>query len=508
MTPPPLLELVGLTKRFPGVTANDAVSFTVAAGEIHALLGENGAGKSTLVKMIYGVMHPDEGVMRLSGEPYAPDRPSAARACNVGMVFQHFSLFDGLSVAENIALGLSGGIPWKALRQRVIDVSADYGLRLDPDRLVGTLSVGERQRVEIVRCLLQEPRLLIMDEPTSVLTPQEAELLFAVLRRLASEGCSILYISHKLEEVRALCSRATILRAGKVVGSCDPRGESAGRLAEMMIGRPIAPPSRGETRLGPVRLEVSGLSLPGETQFGVNLRDIAFKVRGGEILGIAGVAGNGQTELMEALTGERVLATSDPIRIDDRPAGTSGPAQRRVLGMCSVPEERLGQGAVPDMPLWENTILTAGRRMSLRSRLGLIDGGKARAFADRIIADYGVRTLGSGHAARSLSGGNLQKFIAGREILQAPAVLIAAQPTWGVDAGAAASIHSLLLRLAEAGTAIVVISQDLDELMAIATRIAVIAGGRLTQARPVETLTPEAIGLSMGGSHPEALAHA
>jgi general nucleoside transport system ATP-binding protein len=508
MTASPLLELIGITKRFPGVTANDSVSLAVSHREIHALLGENGAGKSTLVKMIYGVMQPDEGVMRFDGAVYAPERPSVARAHHVGMVFQHFSLFDGLNVAENIALGLSGAMPRKKLRQRVIDVSADYGLRLDPDRLVGELSVGERQRVEIVRCLLQEPKLLIMDEPTSVLTPQEVELLFAVLRRLAAEGCSILYISHKLEEVRGLCSRATILRGGKVVASCDPRQESAGRLAELMIGRPLAPPARGEARPGPVRLEVNGLTLPGGAPFGVDLKDVSLKVRGGEILGIAGVAGNGQTELMEALTGERVLATSDPIRIDEHPVGTSGPSVRRGFGMCFVPEERLGQGAVPDMPLWENTLLTAGRRMSLRSRLGLINAGRAKTFAEKIIAEYGVRTPGSDHAARSLSGGNLQKFIAGREILQAPSVLIAAQPTWGVDAGAAASIHSLLLGLARAGTAIVVISQDLDELMAIATRIAVIAGGRLTEARPVETLTPEAIGLSMGGRHPEALAHA
>jgi ABC-type uncharacterized transport system ATPase subunit len=503
----PLLELHGVTKRFPGVVANDGVSFTVGAGETHALLGENGAGKSTLVKMIYGVMKPDEGEMRLGGTPYAPASPSAARAANVGMVFQHFSLFEALTVAENITLGLpAGAIPRKALRQRVIDVSGSYGLRLDPDRLVGTLSVGERQRVEIVRCLLQAPRLLIMDEPTSVLTPQEAEVLFATLRRLAAEGVAILYISHKLDEVRALCTRATILRAGKVVGSCDPRQETAGKLAEMMIGMPVTPPARGAVRAGPVRLELSGLSLPSETPFGVALRDVSLKVRSGEILGIAGVAGNGQAELMEALTGERRLATSDPIRIDDKPVGTSGPSARRALGLCSVPEERLGQGAVPDMPLWENTILTASRRMTLRSRLGLIDTAKAKAFADKIIADFGVRTPGSDHAARSLSGGNLQKFIAGREILQAPSVLIAAQPTWGVDAGAAAAIHKVLLSLAEAGTAIIVISQDLDELMAIATRIAVIAGGRLTEAKPAETLTPEAIGLSMGGAHPERVA--
>jgi ABC-type uncharacterized transport system ATPase subunit len=508
MTAHPLLELNGITKRFPGVTANDGVSLTVGAGEIHALLGENGAGKSTLVKIIYGVMQPDEGFMRLGGAVYAPERPSAARAAHVGMVFQHFSLFDGLSVADNIALGLSGGLGRKGLRKRVVDVSADYGLVLDPDRLVGTLSVGERQRVEIVRCLLQQPKLLIMDEPTSVLTPQECELLFAVLRRLAGEGCSILYISHKLEDVRALCSRATILRGGRVVADCDPRAESAGKLAEMMIGRPIAPPIRAAAAPGGVRLRVEGVSLRGEAPFGVDLHDIAMAVRGGEILGIAGVAGNGQAELMEALTGERRAPQADMIAIDGVGVGLGGPEVRRARGMCFIPEERLGQAAAPDMPLWENTLLTAASRMKLKSRLGLISGARARAFAQKIIAAYNVRTQGEDHAARSLSGGNLQKFIAGREILQAPSVLIAAQPTWGVDAGAAASIHSLLLGLAQAGTAIVVISQDLDELMAIATRIAVIAGGRLSEAEPAESLTPEAIGLRMGGRHPEMLAHA
>ena len=508
MTARPLLELCGITKRFPGVTANDAVSFTVDAGKIHALLGENGAGKSTLVKMIYGVMQPDAGFMRLGGAVYAPERPSAARASHVGMVFQHFSLFEALSVAENIALGLSGGIGRKALRQRVIDVSARYGLALDPDRLVGALSVGERQRVEIVRCLLQEPRLLIMDEPTSVLTPQECELLFATLRRLASEGCSILYISHKLEEVRALCSRATILRAGRIVADCDPHQESAGKLAEMMIGRPLSPPARGPVKPGRLRLQVRGLSQPSAEPFGVDLHDIAMEVRAGEILGIAGVAGNGQAELMEALTGERRMARADAIRVDGIVVGASGPAERRARGMCFIAEERLGQSAVPDMPLWENTLLTAAKRMKLKRKVGLVRSAKAKAFAEQIIAEYGVRTLGADHVARSLSGGNLQKFIAGREILQAPSVLIAAQPTWGVDAGAAASIHALLLALAQAGAAIVVISQDLDELMTIATRIAVIAGGRLTAPEPVETLTAQAIGLKMGGLHPEALAHA
>jgi general nucleoside transport system ATP-binding protein len=498
MSASPLLELIGITKRFPGVLANDAVTFSVGAKEIHALLGENGAGKSTLVKIIYGVLQPDEGAMRLAGELYAPAKPFDARAKGVGMVFQHFSLFEGLTVAENIALGISAKLAKGGLRERIIEVSSSYGLKLDPDRLVGTLSVGERQRVEIVRCLLQEPRLLIMDEPTSVLTPQEIEVLFATLRRLVSEGCSILYISHKLEEIRTLCDRATILRGGKVVGSCNPGQETARSLAEMMIGQTLVPPKREAHPIGKVRLKVQGLTLASEEHFGVNLEDVALEVKGGEILGIAGVAGNGQSELMEALIGEQLADTAGTIEVDGVPAGRKGPSARRALGMCFVPEERLGHGSVPEMSLWENGVLTAKTRMRL-ARGGLVGVSRAKEFATKVIADFGVRTAGVDNAARSLSGGNLQKFIVGREIVQAPSVLIAAQPTWGVDAGAAAAIHQLLLALSRSGTAIVIISQDLDELFAIATRIAVIANGHLTPTRPIEELTAEALGLSMGG---------
>jgi simple sugar transport system ATP-binding protein len=493
-----LLELQGITKRFPGVVANSDVTFSIGAKEIHALLGENGAGKSTLVKMIYGVMRPDEGVMRLDGEVYAPHKPSEARDKGVGMVFQHFSLFEGLTVAENIALGISAKLAKHGLSERIVTVSTAYGLKLDPGRRVGELSVGERQRVEIVRCLLQEPKLLIMDEPTSVLTPQEIEVLFATLRRLVSEGCSILYISHKLEEIRALCDRATILRGGKVVGRCDPRQETARGLAEMMIGATLVPPQREAGTIGPVRLKVGGLTLASDEQFGVDLEDVSLEVKGGEILGIAGVAGNGQSELMAALIGEQLAATPKAIEIDGVPVGGLGPTRRRALGMCFVPEERLGHGSVPDMSLWENAVLTANVRMKLGS-FGFIGVPSAKGFAGKVVADFGVRTPGVDSAARSLSGGNLQKYIMGREMLQAPSVLIAAQPTWGVDAGAAATIHKFLLSLAQAGTAILIVSQDLDELLAISTRIAVIAGGRLTPARPVDQLTVEQIGLDMGG---------
>jgi simple sugar transport system ATP-binding protein len=502
----PLLELQGITKRFPGALANDDVTLAVGGGEVHALLGENGAGKSTLVKIIYGVLRADAGVMHLNGAPYAPARPSEARAQGIGMVFQHFSLFEGLTVAENIALGSSARLARKGLGERIARVSSAYGLRLDPDRLVGTLSVGERQRVEVVRCLLQQPKLLIMDEPTSVLTPQEIEALFATLRRLASEGCSILYISHKLDEIRRLCDRATVLRAGRVVATCAPRQETARSLAEMMIGATLTPPRREGNGAGRVRLDVKGMTLASDEQFGVNLKDIGFEVGAGEILGIAGVAGNGQSELMGALIGERLAGSPGAIAIDGVPVGNSGPGDRRALGMCFVPEERLGHASVADMSLWENAALTAASRMGL-IRLGFLGTRKARDFAGKVIEGFGVRTAGVDSAARSLSGGNLQKFVIGRELLQAPSVLIAAQPTWGVDAGAAAAIHQVLLALAQAGTAVLLISQDLDELLAVAHRIAVIANGRLMPARPVGELSAHELGLSMGGHATEA-AHA
>lgn len=493
----PLLALAGITKRFPGTLANDAVDLTVKAGEIHALLGENGAGKSTLVKIIYGVLKPDAGVIRWKGEAVSIADPGAARRLGIGMVFQHFSLFEALTVTENIALGLSEAKDRVALRERVVEVSTRYGLPLDPDRAVHDLSVGERQRIEIVRCLLQNPRLLIMDEPTSVLTPQEAERLFETLRGLAAEGCAVLYISHKLEEIRALCHAATIMRLGKVVAHCDPHEESARRLAELMIGSSVTPPTAHRRNPGPVRLAVDGLSVASEQQFGTDLSDIRFQVRAGEILGIAGIAGNGQGELMAALSGE-VRTAAAAVRIDGTPAGALGPRERRALGACFVPEERNGHGAVGSMSLSENGFLSGHVRRML-ARIGLIDRPKTTGFAAEVISRFDVRTTGPQALARALSGGNLQKFVVGREVLQAPGLLVVAQPTWGVDAGAAAAIHQAILDLAEAGAAVVVISQDLDEILSLCDSIAVIAGGRLSPARSVAGVSVAEIGLLMEG---------
>ena len=498
MTDTPLLALQGISKSYPGVKANEDVSFRIGAGHIHALLGENGAGKSTLVKMIYGLVRPDAGTMSLSGAPFAPAAPREARARGVAMVFQHFSLFDALNVAENVALGKDHAPAPRALAGRIREVSAGYGLPLDPDRLVGDLSAGERQRVEIIRCLLQEPRLLIMDEPTSVLTPQEVEILFGTLRQLAAEGTSILYISHKLEEIRALCDEATVLRRGKVVGTADPRQATARELAEMMVGTTLTPPARAQPDLGEVALAVDHLTLPALSAFGTSLTDVTLQVRAGEVLGIGGVAGNGQDELLLALSGE-VRARPEAIQLGGKPVGAMGPNERRHAGLLTAPEERLGHAAAPDMSLTENAFLTGADRKRL-TRNGFVDWRETQIFAEDIIKTFDVRTPGPGVAARALSGGNLQKFVIGREILQNPFVIVVNQPTWGVDAAAAAFIRQALLDRAAAGAAVLVISQDIDEILEIADKFAALNGGRLSEPVPTEGLTVDRIGLMLGGA--------
>lgn len=502
---PELLSVQGITKAYPGVVANSDVSFSIREGEVHALLGENGAGKSTLVKMIFGLVKPDSGQMRLRGQDYAPQKPGQARASGVAMVFQHFSLFEALNVAENVALGMENPPPMRELAARIRAVSEEYGLPLDPGRMVGDLSAGERQRVEIVRCLLQDPKLLIMDEPTSVLTPQEVEILFKTLRQLSAEGTAILYISHKLEEIRTLCDAATILRRGKVVGTADPKASTARDLAEMMVGATLTPPERRAQPQGEVVLGVSDLSLPSPIPFGTSLKNIAFTVARGEVLGIAGVAGNGQDELLLALSGE-LKAPADRIRINGHPVGDMGPEARRRAGLVAAPEERLGHAAVPDMSLVENALLSGAVRKGL-TRRGFIDWGASEAFASQIVQEFDVRTPGTHVAARALSGGNLQKFVVGRELSQDPAVIVINQPTWGVDAAAAAAIRQAILNRAAGGAAVVVISQDLDELLEISDNFAALNEGRLSRPRPVEGLTIDEIGLMMGGAHGMEVAH-
>ncbi len=498
---PSLLQARGITKSFGVVTANSDVDLTVAEGEIHALLGENGAGKSTLVKILYGILEPNAGTILWRGSEVRLKAPADAQALGIGMVFQHFSLFEALTVAENIALALPRGNSAREVSRRVRTISQDYGLPLDPDRHVYSLSVGERQRIEIVRCLMQNPRLLIMDEPTAVLTPQEADRLFETLERLSGEGCAILYISHRLQEVKRICSTATILRRGSVVATCDPRRETAASLARMMVGNDVKEVKpAGEHPVGPVRLDVRDLSTAPDDPLGTALHGISFAVRGGEILGIAGVAGNGQEELFRALAGIVTADRPDAVAIDGNPVGHRGISARRRLGAAFSPEERIGEAAIARFALSDNVILS-GHATEGIARHGMIDRGRARAISDEVIRRFDVRIGAPDPLAGSLSGGNLQKFVVGREMLREPGVLVVSQPTWGVDAGAASAIRQAILDLAAAGSAVVVITQDLDELFQIADRIAAISHGRLSAVHPAVEMTMERIGLLMGGVH-------
>lgn len=497
-----LLEAINIVKKFGDFAANDDVTLKLKPGEIHALLGENGAGKSTLVKMMYGALQPTSGEFRWKGSSIHIASPAAARALGVGMVFQHFSLFEALSVAENIALALPKDVDFEELSARIETVSADYGLPLSPTALVADLSVGERQRIEIVRCLLQEPALLIMDEPTAVLTPQEAEQLFGTLERLAGEGCAVLYISHRLEEVKRLCHDATILRHGKVVANVDPQKETAASLARAMVGadvHAIAPRAAPET--GEPILRIKGLSLPADGPFGVALKNVSLKVHAGEVVAIAGIAGNGQSELFDALSGERLSPLPDNISVEGKSGGTLSISERREMGVAFVPEERLGHGAVPEFSLSENVLLTRHACDQDLARGGLVDRHRAMAISTGVIEACDVRKSGPDPEARALSGGNLQKFVVGRELDRKPKLMIINQPTWGVDAGAAALIRQELIDLAASGSAVLVISQDLDEIFEVADRIAVISRGELSEAFPASEMTLENIGLLMAGAH-------
>ena len=490
------LELTNISKTYPAGKANDRVNLRVKPGEIHAVLGENGAGKSTMMKMIYGAVRPDEGEIRWNGEPVVISNPQEARALGISMVFQHFSLFDTLSGAENVWLGLDKSQTLAEITRRITTVSREYGLDVDPLRPVHTLSVGERQRVEIVRALMTGPKLLILDEPTSVLTPQAVQTLFLTLRQLAQEGCSILYISHKLDEIRELCHNCTVLRGGKVTGECDPREENNASLSRLMIGSEPPPLQHKEVKAGDVVFAVNNLSLPKLDHFGMTLSNINFDVRAGEIVGVAGVSGNGQQELMAALSGEDCRATAASIRLFGKPIAQHPPRKRREAGLNFVPEERLGRGAVPTLSLAGNTLLT---RTEAIGKSGWIDTARVDELARHLIERFKVKAGGPGAAAKSLSGGNLQKFLVGREIDANPKLLIVSQPTWGVDVGAAALIRSELLKLRDAGCALLVVSEELDELFEISDRLIVIAQGKVSPSIAIADATVEQIGIWMSG---------
>ncbi|WP_332776016.1 ABC transporter ATP-binding protein [Polaromonas sp.] len=497
---PPRLQLANITKSYPAVVANSDVSLSVAPGVAHAILGENGAGKSTLMKIIYGSVKPDEGTVHFNGKPVHIRNPQEARALGISMVFQHFSLFDTLTVAENVWLGLEKSLSLPEVTQRITAKAGAYGLDIDPARPVHTLSVGEMQRVEIIRALLTDPKLLILDEPTSVLTPQAVEKLFVVLKQLVSEGCSILYISHKLHEIRELCTACTVLRGGVVTGVCNPQQETNASLSCLMIGAEPPELEHHQVRTGKTVLSVQALDLPREDQFGVDLEGISLEVRAGEVVGIAGVSGNGQKELLYALSGEDTRAAAPMIQVFDKKVGKFGPGRRRALGVHFVPEERLGRGAVPTLGLAHNLMLTRTNAIGQSRWLpGWINVKALETQAQDIIRRFNVKAGGPNSAARSLSGGNLQKFIVGREIDANPKLLIISQPTWGVDVGASAQIRGEILKLRDAGCAVLVVSEELDELFEISDRLHVIAKGRLSPSMNRAQATVTKIGEWMSG---------
>jgi general nucleoside transport system ATP-binding protein len=503
----PRLSLTGICKRYGSVVASDDIALAILPGEIHGVLGENGAGKSTLMKIIYGAVRPDAGTLAWDGQPVRFASPRAARALGISMVFQHFSLFDSLTVAENVLLGLPREVTYKHVVQRLARLADEYGLELDPERPLHSLSVGERQRVEIARALMTEPKLLILDEPTSVLTPQAVEKLFVTLRRLSGEGCSILYISHKLDEVRALCQRCTVLRAGRVTGTADPREHDNAGLARLMVGEEPPALQRVPSRLAQntqPALEVRSLTLASADPYGTALVDITLSVRPGEIVGVAGVSGNGQQELVLALSGEDTRARG-AIFLFGRDVGNTPPHARRRQGLRVVPEERLGRGAVPSLSLAKNMLLTRGEGVG---RLGLLREAELAQDTASLLRRSHVKAAGPAATARSLSGGNLQKFIVAREVEANPTVLIASQPTWGVDVGAAAQIRAGLLALRAAGCAVLLISEELDELFALSDRLFVIAQGRLSPSIPIEQATVQQVGIWMSGAFPPLVATA
>jgi ABC-type uncharacterized transport system ATPase subunit len=492
----PRLSLRNITKRYPGIVANDGISLDIMPGEVLAVLGENGAGKSTLMKIIYGSVRQDEGTVEFDGRPLEISSPAEARALGIAMVHQHFALFDTLTVAENISLGLTKHRPLPEIAAEVERLGKKYGLEVDPSAVVYALSMGERQRVEIIRALMTSPKLLILDEPTSVLVPQAVHKLFATLHRLASEGVSILFISHKLDEIRELADRCIVLRAGRIITTVNPKKESEESLARLMIGAepPKLQAPSGEP--GETIFELRDVTVP-TTLRACGLNNVSLSVRKGEIVGIAGISGNGQARLMSVGSGE-MLVNPDAVRLFGESVGACGTKARRMRGLRYVPEQRLGHAAVPEISLQTNTYLTGDSFV----RRGFILQGKARRFTDTVIERFHVKTPSSQSPAGSLSGGNLQKFIMGREILQRPHVLLVHQPTWGVDVGAAASIHNALMRLRADGAAVLVVSEEIEELFAICDRIAVMYRGYLSPAVPKAEMNVEIIGRWMSGLWP------
>ncbi|MFG2002546.1 ABC transporter ATP-binding protein [Spirillospora sp. NPDC048911] len=496
----PAIELRGITKRFPGVVANRDIDLTVNAGTVHAIVGENGAGKSTLMKILYGMQRPDEGTISVSGEPVSLASPADAIGRGIGMVHQHFMLADNLTVLENVVLGAEKlhGIGGKA-RRRIQELAQRYGMRLDPDRLVEDLGVGDRQRVEILKVLYRGARILILDEPTAVLVPQEVEELFDNLRDLKREGLTVLFISHKLDEVLSVADAITVIRRGSTVSDCvDPRETSARELARLMVGSELPVPELRESTITdrPV-LTLAGLTVRGAGGRPV-VDDVSFTIHAGEVLGIAGVEGNGQAELVEAIMGIR-SPDAGTIRLGEQDITGWTTRRRRETGIGFIPEDRHRHGLLLESSLWENRIL--GHQTRKPNVKGpWIDRSGARADTERIVQDYDVRTPGIDVTAVALSGGNQQKLIVGREMSGEPKFLIASHPTRGVDVGAQAAIWEHLRHARAEGLAVLLISADLDELIGMSDTLRVILRGKIVSEADPATVTPEQLGSAMTGA--------
>ena len=503
----PLLEMRGITKRFPGVVAGNRIDFDVRAGEVHTLFGENGAGKSTLMRVLYGLYKPDEGEIRLNGEPVTITSPADAITHGIGMIHQHFMLVNTLTVAENVALGLRSTrgplTDLRAVTDRIRDLSERYGLEVDPQAVIWQLSVGERQRVEIIKALYRNASLLILDEPTAVLTPQEVDDLFVVLRQMVADGRGLVFISHKIREVLELSDRITVLRNGRKVGTVLPSSVTPHELAEMMVGHKLPSiDSPAATAVGEVRLAVRDLHVIGDRDTEA-VRGLSLDVRSGEIVAIAGVSGNGQRELAEAIAGLRPPA-SGSVEVDGTEVAGRHSAAVRAAGLGFVPEERMRDGVVPGFTVAENLLLIDNARRPY-SRWGFMRDRVIRKHCDELVSAFDVKTPGLDTPVSNLSGGNIQKLILARELSAAPRVLLVAQPIRGVDVGAARYIHERLVAQRDSGTAILVISEDLDEVLTLSDRILVMYEGQIIAEADPRSSTREALGLMMAGvrSEPE-----
>jgi general nucleoside transport system ATP-binding protein len=497
------LEMVDIVKRFPGVLANDHVNFDVKTGEIHALLGENGAGKSTLMRQLYGLYRPDEGEIRIDGKPVQFHSPQDAIQAGIGMIHQHFMLVPSLTVVENVALGLKSSrgfvLDLERVEKRVVELAEQYGLKVDPHAYVWQLAVGEQQRVEILKALYRGADLLILDEPTAVLTPQEVDDLFVTFRQMIQHGHALIFISHKLHEVIAISNRVTVLRDGRVVGSQPTEGATRASLAQMMVGRPIILQyNRPPVQAGEVRLEIQDLHVAGDRGSDA-LKGVTLELRAGEILGLAGVSGNGQRELAECLGALR-KAHQGKILLCGKDVTHASPGMRIELGQSYIPEERMREGAIKDFSVADNFVLEDHGKLPY-AHGWFLDRNAIQTHTRTAVESYSIKTPSLETPIKNLSGGNIQKLILARELARQPKVLIASQPTRGVDIGASEYIHLRLLEQRLAGTATLLISEDLDEIRALSDRIAVIYEGQIMGIVDGPSSTPEQLGLLMAGVH-------